>query len=129
MEHINWEVVSKLGVPIVLAVSLSIGIFLSALWLVKNLLKSYEKEREQHQIFLSDAVKSNTEAIRNIADRINDNMNMNYRFVDGITNYINRMETADRYQREEHIKIIQLLETACLKMQNISERIQQIGGI
>lgn len=128
MPNLTWEIVSKLGVPIVLAVCLSIGIFLAALWLVKNLLKQYEKERETSQKFLSEAVNQNTQAIKQMADRLNENMGLYYKFIDGITGYINRMETADRYQREEHIQLLKSSETVNLKLQNIAEGIRNLGG-
>lgn len=111
-----WELVSKFGVPIVLCVVFSFVILWFSIWLVRSLLRSYENERKEHQEFLSGAIKANTEQLKLVSDRFNDTTTGMYRMIDSFIAYtknveesVKRIENADRYQREEHVKMIEEL--------------------
>jgi CHASE3 domain sensor protein len=130
----TWEIISKFGAPLVIAIVFSFVILFFSIWLVKSLLKSYERERSEHQKFLSDAVRANTEQLRMVGERFNDITNMQYRMIDSFIAYtknveesVSRLETADRFQREEHLKTMTLLNEAITKLAVIQDEIKYIN--
>ena len=108
-----------LGLSTYLALFLSIGIFVTAILLIRFLIRSYERERQIHQQFLSEAVKQNTSAIETVADRMNDLAGVFSKITESLT----RLESADRYQREEHKQILLILTELKNEMSNIHERL------
>ena len=97
--------VKEFGIIGYLALFLGVGIFLMAMWLVKHTVNSAEREREHNQKFLSEAVGANTKMMDVIAGRMGDIANLCERIMDNLA----RIESADKYQREEHKEIIMTL--------------------
>lgn len=109
-----------LGLSTYLALFLSIGVFLTALFLVRFLIRTYERERQVHQQFLSDAVKSNTAMIGQVVERMNDLGNLITKILESLT----RLENADRYQREEHKQILLALENVKGELGNLHDQLK-----
>ncbi len=112
----HLEVLQKYGLAVYLSLFFSIGIFIFSVWLVKKLLVMHEsekkqllamqeKEREQHQQFLSEAVKANTTALIIATDRLSDLGSM----LKTMASALERLESANKYQREEHTAQTQVL--------------------
>jgi len=66
------EIIQKYGLAVWLVVVFCLGLFVFTGWIVRYLLKSHEKEREEHQRFFSDAIKSNTQALVQTATSLSD---------------------------------------------------------
>lgn len=131
---IHLEVLQKYGLAVYLSLFFSIGIFLFSVWMVKRLfnmhesekkqlLNMQEKEREKHQEFLSEAVKSNTSALIIASDRLSDLGSM----LKGISESLIRIESANKYQREEHVILSQTLGDVKKEISLSSEYIKDVG--
>jgi hypothetical protein len=98
----TFGILKEFGIIGYLALFLGIGIFITAVWLVKHIVISYERERLQHQQFLSEAVGSNTKMMGVMTERMSDLAGLCSKILENLS----RIESADRYQREEHKEII-----------------------
>lgn len=92
------EILQKFGLAVYLSLFFSIGIFAFTFWLMKHFLAQWEAERTEHQKFMSESVKSNTGAIVSATDRLADLGAM----IRNLAEQLTRLETANRYQRDEH---------------------------
>lgn len=137
----HLEILQKYGVAVYLSLFFSIGIFLCSVWLVKRLLTMHEsekkqllsmqeKEREKHQEFLSEAVKSNTTALIMATDRLSDLGAM----LKSVSESLIRIESANKYQREEHTVQTQLVgdmkkevSISCERIKEMEYRIREMG--
>lgn len=110
----HLAVLQKYGLAVYLSLFFSIGTFIFLVLLVKKLLAMHEKEKDQlinmqekerasHQEFLSEAVKSNTSALIMASERLSDLGST----LKGISESLIRIESANRYQREEHVVLTQ----------------------
>jgi tRNA G18 (ribose-2'-O)-methylase SpoU len=130
----HLEVLQKYGLAVYLSLFFSIGIFLFSVWMVKRLLTMHEKEkqqliasqereREKHQEFLSEAVKSNTTALIIASDRLSD-LGATLK---GISESLIRIESANRYQREEHVTLTSLLGDVKKDVTVVSDHIKDVA--
>lgn len=124
----HLEILQKYGVAVYLSLFFSIGIFIFSVLLIRRLLNMYEaekkqslatqeKEREGHQQFLSEAVKGNTTALIIATDRLSDLGAM----LKSISECLVRLESANKYQREEHVLQAQLLKDMDYSLRNMSK--------
>lgn len=93
-----FEILQRFGLAVYLSLFFSIGIFAFTFWLMKHFLAQWEAERTDHQKFMSESVRSNTTAIVSATDRLADLGAM----IRGLSEQLIRLETANRYQRDEH---------------------------
>lgn len=124
----HLEILQKYGLAVYLSLFLSIGIFLFSVWLVKRLLTMHEsekkqllamqeKEHERHQGFLSEAVKLNTTALIMATDRLSDLGAM----LKSVSECLVRLESANKYQREEHVLQAQILKDMDYSLRNMGK--------
>lgn len=92
------EILQRFGLAVYLSLFFSFGIFAFTFWLMKHLLAQWEAERTEHQKFMSDSVRANTSALVAATDRLSDLGAM----IRGVSEQLVRLETANRYQRDEH---------------------------
>ena len=83
----------------------------------KQLLIMQEKEHERHQGFLSEAVKSNTTALIMATDRLADLGAM----MKSVSECLIRIESANKYQREEHALHAQILKEMDYSLRNMGK--------
>lgn len=137
----HLEILQKYGIAVYLALFFSIGTFVFSVLLIKRLLNMYEaekkqslatqeKERESHQTFLSEAVKSNTTALIMATDRLSDLGAM----LKSVSESLIRIESANKYQREEHTVQTQLVgdmkkevSISCERIKEMEYRIRELG--
>ena len=93
-----FEILQRFGLAVYLSLFFSIGIFAFTFWLMKHFLAQWEAERADHQKFMSDSVRTNTMAIVSATDRLADLGAM----IRSLSEQLTRLETANRYQRDEH---------------------------
>ena len=130
----HLEILQKYGLAVYLSLFFSIGIFLFSVWMVKRLLamnesekqqllSMQEREREKHQEFLSEAVKSNTSALIMASDRLSD-LGATLK---GISESLIRIESANKYQREEHVVLTQLLGDVGKDVSVVSDHVKDMS--
>ena len=114
------EVLERFGLAVYLALFFSVGIFTFSVWLVRHLLKQWESERAEHQEFMSNSVKANTGAIVSATDRLADLGGM----IRSLAEQLARLETANRYQRDEHSKHDTMVASLQRDLAVLSEKIR-----
>jgi len=131
-----WKAVNDLGLPVVLSVLLVVSMVSLLIWLVKktyeinekerqraqdNLgaerdrnLQILEKERHEHQAFISQTIKGVTDALSNLAGQMQTTTTVQYKLIDSMTQYTERIENSyerlekgNRSQYEEHVKFLE----------------------